>query len=323
MTRMDTSGVGGGRQRWADLPDATRAEIERRLGDRVVGATSQPGGFSPGMASRLTLAGGAEVFVKAVSAALNPESPAFHRREAIVAAALPTDAPVPRFLWSFDEGADGWVVLAFDAIDGASPALPWRPADVERVIAAIDALGESLTPSPVPDSVVERAEHANVIRIPRWSWMRDLPPEGLDEWSLRHIDLLVEAERGASDAARGETLLHFDLRADNMLLAGDRVLVVDWPHARVGAAFVDLVAFAPSLAMQGGPEPEALFRRSTTGRTVDPDRLRPVVAAVAGFFTMASLGDPVPGLPTLRRVQAAQAVEARRWLARLVGVEPE
>ncbi|HEV2529686.1 MAG TPA: phosphotransferase [Thermomicrobiales bacterium] len=323
MAQTDTSGVGGGRQQWPDLPEATRSEIERRLGDPVVSAVSLPGGFSPGLASRLTLAGGSTVFVKAVSPALNPESPAFHRREATIAAALPADAPAPRLLWSFDEGAAGWVVLAFEAIDAASPPLPWRPADLDRVIAAIDALGESLTPSPVPDTVTGRAEDWNLIRIPRWSWMRDAPPEGLDNWSLRHLDLLVRAEEGRMEAARDETLLHLDLRADNMLLTADRVLIVDWPHARIGAPFIDLVGFAPSLAMQGGPAPDELFRRSVTGRATDPDRLRPVVAAIAGFFTMASLGDPVPGLPTLRAFQAAQAVEARRWLARLIEVEPE
>ena len=39
------------------------------------------------------------------------------------------------------------------------------------------------------------------------------------------------------------------------------MLVVDWPHARIGAAWVDLLWFAPSVAMQGGPAPNELLRR--------------------------------------------------------------
>lgn len=50
----------------------------------------------------------------------------------------------------------------------------------------------------------------------------------------------------------GETLLHGDVRADNLLLTASGVTLVDWPHARVGAAFVDPVLFAPALPAGGG-----------------------------------------------------------------------
>jgi hypothetical protein len=46
-----------------------------------------------------------------------------------------------------------------------------------------------------------------------------------------------------------------------VLLAADRVVVLDWPHASIGAAWADLVFFAPSVAMQGGPAPAELARR--------------------------------------------------------------
>lgn len=38
-------------------------------------------------------------------------------------------------------------------------------------------------------------------------------------------------------AGRGPTLLHSDLRADNLLLTPTRVVAVDWPWASVGAAW--------------------------------------------------------------------------------------
>ncbi|MFD0360269.1 phosphotransferase [Nocardia sp. GCM10030253] len=51
----------------------------------------------------------------------------------------------------------------------------------------------------------------------------------LDEWSLRHLDRLAELESTWWTAAAGETLLHTDLRPDNMLLGSDgTVVVVDW-----------------------------------------------------------------------------------------------
>lgn len=121
-------------------------------------------------------------------------------------------------------------------------------------------------------------------------------------------------------AATGNTLLHLDLRADNLLLTPEgRVLVVDWPHARVGASWVDAVFFAPSVAMQGGPPPEELVAHHPHVCRADPDALTAVIAAVAGFFTGEGLQPAPPGLPTLRPFQASQGEVARGWLARRTG----
>jgi hypothetical protein len=82
----------GVRVHWEQLPTFIRREIEERLGEHVVRSITQPGGFSPGMAARLTTAGGREVFVKEVSERANPDTPQMHRREAEVVAALPCAA---------------------------------------------------------------------------------------------------------------------------------------------------------------------------------------------------------------------------------------
>src|SRR4051794_10319003 len=107
----------GTRVTWAQLPLAVRSAIEDRLGASVASASSQAGGFSPGLASRLQMTTGERVFVKAVASTPNPDSPHIHRREARVMARLPAHAPAPQLRWSYDDGE--WVVLAFDDIDGA------------------------------------------------------------------------------------------------------------------------------------------------------------------------------------------------------------
>jgi Ser/Thr protein kinase RdoA (MazF antagonist) len=152
-----------------------------------------------------------------------------------------------------------------------------------------------------------------------WKLLQQQRPDGLDDWSLRHLDKLVALDETASHAGAGETLLHFDIRADNLLLTPERVWFVDWPHACVGAAWVDLVGFAPSVTMQGGPTPELLLRRHPGYRDTDPDAITSVVAAIAGYFTHRALQPAPPGLPTVRAFQAAQGVVARRWLAERTG----
>ncbi|HEV2825607.1 MAG TPA: aminoglycoside phosphotransferase family protein, partial [Actinomycetota bacterium] len=119
--------------------------MEDRLGGRVVEAATQPGGFSPGVAARLRLADGRRAFVKAVGPEPNPDSPAVHRGEARIMAALPSAAPAPRMLWTLDR--HGWVALAFEDVDGAQPALPWRPGELGRVLAMIARMAADLTPA--------------------------------------------------------------------------------------------------------------------------------------------------------------------------------
>ena len=74
-------------------------------------------------------------FVKAVSAEPNPTPPAYHRREARIVGALPATAPVPRLLWTYDDGDR--VLLVFEDVAGTHPAEPWRDDELARVLAAI------------------------------------------------------------------------------------------------------------------------------------------------------------------------------------------
>ena len=276
----------------------------------------QPGGFSPGPAVRVQTADGRRVFVKAVGPELNPDSPGIFRQEARIVAGLPATAPVPRLLWVYDEGEDGWIMLVFEDVEGWNPAQPWRPDDLDRVLDALRSLSASLTPSPI-DAAPASDMFASIIC--GWQLLREEPSGQLDEWSARHLPDLAALEAMAVEAVRGDTLLHFDIRADNLLLTPTRVFVVDWPSACIGAAWVDLVLFAPSVAMQGGPQPEELLRRHPAAENADPDRVTAAVAALAGYLTQRALLPLPPGLPTLRAFQAAQGVVTRRWLARRTG----
>ena len=279
-------------------------------------ATSQPGGFSPGVASRLQLEDGRRAFVKAVHPGRNPISPRVHRREAAIVAALPAAAPVPTLLWVLDEGPDGWVVLAFEDVEGRQPVVPWQLDELDRVLIAMADLAEALTPSPVPRSLVGDAADIWDAADDGWASAIRGTAHELDDWSRRHLEGLVGLEASVADAVRGTTLLHLDIRADNLLLTpeGD-VRVVDWPHARIGQPWVDLVWFAPSVAMQGGPDPATLLERYPPARDADPEAIDSVIAAVAGYFTIEALRPDPPGLPTLRAFQDAQGAVARRWLA--------
>ena len=306
----------GVRVPYGDLPGGLRSWVDENLGSAVVSAVTQPGGFSPGVATRLRCADGTRAFVKAVSAEANPRSPDMHRREARITAALPPAAPAPRLLASYD--ADGWVALLLEDIDGRHPRLPWRDDELRRVVGAVDELFDDLTPCPLPDA--QRVDETWRDEFTGW---RDAAasgsPAGLTDWCVQHLDQLAGLESRWVEAASGDTLLHLDLRADNMLVSAYRVWLVDWPWAARGAPVFDLVAFAPSVAMQGGPEPVDLMAMSRYGESADPEALTVLVATVTGYFLTQALRPPDPGLPTVRAFQAAQGEVALRWLQNLTG----
>lgn len=299
---------------WAEVPGAVRTWAAQVGGGAPASTRDLAGGFSPGATTVLDCPRGA-IFVKAVGADLNPESPDFHRREAVVSASLPLGSEFPRLLDVYDDG--DWVALAFEAVDGRPPAHPWDEVELRAAVRALDALHERLTPNPVPGAppAGERLQHM----FGGWAELAASGPlpSGLDEWSGRNLDRLAELESGWPHAVAGPTLLHCDVRSDNLLVTNGGVAFVDWPHACVGAPVFDLVAWAPSVVVEGGPAPEELLALSLSASAVDPAVLAVLVAAFSGFLVEHSLRPPPPGLPTLRSFQAAQGEVAVAWLRRL------
>jgi hypothetical protein len=304
---------------WDDVPGPVRAAIEGVCGARVTAAWTQPGGFSPGLAARVQCRNGARFFVKAVSAQANPDTPGLHRQEGRVLAALEPlitsrHLPIPRLCGVVDRPP--WMALILEDVAGRQPALPWLADELTLVVAALDQLADALTPAPVGvPTVGERLGS----EFTGWRTLAaSTGHDRLDPWSRNHLDQLTDVEATWAEQAAGDTLLHADIRADNLLIARQGPVIVDWPWACRGAAFVDLALFAPSVTMQGGPPPADLIASSRSCRAADREALTALVCGLAGYLTERSLRPPPPGLPTVRAFQAAQGTIARRWLAELM-----
>lgn len=316
----------GQRLDWRDLPRAVRTRIQTLAGAQVTAETSATTGFSPGFAAVLELADGSGVFVKAVSPEQNPGSPDLARNEIRAAAALPPQVPAPRLLWSGDDG--DWVLLGFEVAAGRPPLLPWRADELALVLSAIDTLAEA---TPLPGHDLPRTADLLADDFAGWSRLAAKPADEVDRlaamagetgrWLEAHLDDLVAWERDALDACAGTALVHGDLRADNVLIdhdpVGGRVALIDWPHASVGAPWLDLAFMLPSVEMQGGGAPQDLFWTRPVAHGVEPERLRAAVAGLSGYFAHSALLPAPVGIPNLRRFQAAQAKHAVAWLRTL------
>ncbi|MET7471522.1 phosphotransferase [Micromonospora sp. NPDC005222] len=306
------------RLHWPELPTHVRDGVEAVLGDRVVTAESQPGGFSPGTADRVRTAGGGRAFVKAVSPAQNDRSPGLYRAEARITAALPPDAPAPELLGSYDDG--DWIALVLADVEGRHPATPWRADELTAVLSTLETMAGTLTPAPAAAPAPTAAELL-AHDFGGWRRLAADPPADLDPWARSHLpELCAAADRGLA-ALTGDTLCHVDVRADNLLLGPDgSVTVVDWPWACRGPAWLDTLLTVVNVQVYGGHDPDALLaaRRLTAG--VDTADLTGVLAGFTGFFLDGARQPPPPGIPTVRAFQRLQGESLLPWLTRrLVG----
>jgi hypothetical protein len=299
------------RAEWAHLPAGVQKAIENLLGGRIASAVNCPGGFTPGFASRLRLAGGRRVFVKAMDGVRWPMHFEWHRTEARIAPSLPESVPAPRCIGSTE--ADGWIAIAFEDIGGREPAQPWTADDLERTLDALTDLATMLTPSPI-DLPRDNPRLGGWRAVANDSTLTGRLAD-MSSWAAEKLDSFVDLEeRGKHIAAHGETLVHFDVFAQNILLTDEKVYFVDWPFARVGARFVDLVMFVAS----AGLSPEAsndIVSRHALSRDVEADEITAVLAANTGRCALGALADPPPGIEAVRDAYIGLARGALEWLA--------
>ncbi|WP_433520164.1 aminoglycoside phosphotransferase family protein (plasmid) [Nonomuraea sp. CA-143628] len=297
------------RPSWNSLPPPVRRSIAGRLGSPIQSVADQRGGFTPGVAARLTLDGDA-VFIKAVLSD-HPLGDAY-RHEARTADQLPHAAPAPQLRWH-DRIGD-WFVLVFDAVAGRHPDLSPSLADIPHVIAAITAMSRVLTPCPVPlpPSAAGRGSWLH-----GWSDLLDDPPEDLTVWERDHLIELAQIERVWPTHADGATLVHGDIRPDNMLITpAEEVVIVDWAHASCGAAWQDTADLIPHMIM-AGHDPCTVEKHligAPAWDTAHSETITSYAAAYAGYWARMSRKPAPAGVPHLRGYQRRASRAALAWL---------
>jgi hypothetical protein len=293
------------RLEWAHLPPHVRALVERRCGSPVVTAESQGAGFTPGFASVLTCEDGTHHFVKAASTKAQRMFAESYRQEARKLAALPETAPAPRLLWVHD--ADDWMVLGLEYVEARNPRRPWRRSDVDRTLETLAAAAKALTP--VPDGLALDPVEDEFAGWPAyWDHLRATRSD------LPHLEEAAALAAGFAEACSGDTLVHTDVRDDNVLLCADgRTLLCDWNWPVRGAAWLD------SLFLLIGPRGDGLdvddvLRTHPLTRDVPAEDVDTALALVTGYF-LKSADDPVPPTsPYIRDAQRWQGEVCWDWL---------
>lgn len=297
------------RLEWPHLPPHVRALVEERCGSPVESAVSQGAGFTPGFASVLTCADGSRHFVKAASQKAQRMFAEAYREEARKLGALPADAPAPRLLWTHD--ADDWLVLGIEHVESRQPGRPWSTGDLERCVAMTGAMAQALTPVPpgleLPDFADEFEGWPAYWRAVA-EGSHDLP--GL----AAHLDEAAALAARFAEVTAGSTVVHTDVRDDNLMLADDgRVLLCDWNWPVVGAPWLDTV-FLMIGPRGDGLDVESVLAGAPVLRGVPPESVDIVIALVTAYFLMSADQPVPPTSPYIREVQRWQGEVCWAWL---------
>jgi hypothetical protein len=260
-------------------------------------------GYTPAERWVVTLDGGQMAFVKV---ATDEQTASWLRDEHLVYAVLGGAPFLPGYLGWYDDGE--LPVLALEDLSAATWPPPWTTEAIDAVRRALDAVHG--TP---PFEGLPRADDDHLGLREGWREIGADPAPFLalglcsTAWLEDHLERLDEAARSAP--LGGPALLHFDVRSDNVCLRDGDAVFVDWNWATVGNPDLDLFAWLPSLAAEGGPPPEEVASGEAE-----------LVAAVAGFFCAHAARPAIASAPGVRSVQLAQARVALPWAARTLGV---
>ncbi len=296
------------RMPWTYLPPGLRAEVGRRCGSPVVDSESRDSGFTPGVASVLVCADGSRIFLKAASAKAQRAFAASYREEGVKLAALPRGVPAPRLLWSID---DEWVVLGIEHDPGVLPERPWRPDQVEACLDALETTADLLTP---PPERLDLEDFLHEFPDMTTAWETLLA----DDPDLPHGAEAAALTARLPEVTRGGTVVHTDVRGDNVLVADGKARFCDWNWLVRGAAWLDTVFFL--LEVHGdGLDADALLRQRRLTRDVPDDDIDAVLAGLAGFFKVFARGPVPPSSPHLRDHQQWNADVTWDWLSRRRG----
>ena len=316
---------------WSQVPRAVRERTEQMLGARVVRARRAFGGYGPSATFVLTLDDGRRAFFKGVYPL--PEGSAVKWRldeeERVYEGLAELITPwAPAYFGSLR--TDGWHALLIEALGGARVP-PWTPSRAQRAVRSYAGFHARTLGAELPEWL-PRENHleftGNWAAFTADNQLRDRlaalcrrPEAKLDaaNWVAAHGPALSAAEAPLVSARRF-ALLHFDTRSDNIRLDGNLLRIFDWPFACAGPAEFDFAAFAQSIALEGGPEPEQLTTWYSELLPLENDVLTASVIGVSGFFADRGSSPDVPELPRLRSFQRNQLRSSLRWAARLLSL---
>ena len=277
-------------------------QVAHCLGQSLASWRPVAGGYTVATRWLVTCADGSSAFVKGATDTLTAT---WLRLEYSVYAHVHAPFLPTLYAWD-DDGVSPLLVL--EDLSGAVWQAPWTMARITQVLDTLQQVAATTPPVTLSSLETRRpmlSGWADVAQDPRTFLGLRLCTAA---WLSFALDTLMAAEAHARLA--GESLVHFDVRSDNLCFVGNRAVLVDWNWACRGQSTVDIAAWLPSLHLEGGPVPE----------TILPDE--PCLAAAISGYCAARAGRPEENAQAarVRALQCAQLRMALPWAVRALAL---
>lgn len=317
---------------WRDVPATLREKIGALIGEPVVGGETAWGGFGPTASFTLTTASGAKVFCKGTHPGNTREGHAAVLREAENFKAFPELTRFGAGLRALAEG-EGWHLMVLEHVPRATSVPPWTDDAVAQAMALVADFHRA-TPERAEAILRDRWASDLLAKAQNWHTLRDDAEvrEGFaalfedsaaaTRWLDAHLDRFVALKNRGPEVGGPRGWAHMDIRSDNLIFAGDRVLLVDWPVLSYGPQLLDIAFFLPGLEGQGGPCCADGLRlyEELAGCHFAAEDIAVAASVVAGFFAARAGLPEAPALPRLRWVQKLQLFPALDLLSDVLGI---
>jgi hypothetical protein len=316
---------------WRELPAPLRAKAAEMLGSSVVRGERAWGGYSPSPTFRLRLADGGRAFAKALS----PDASDVMRNSFLgevrtyesLADSIADWAPT----MLGHKAVDGWEILLLEDLGNDCP-LPWSQATATDIVQCFARFHIATRKTSLPNWVRHSADWLDS-EGDLWDWTtspskaRERASVGgyqanrMAAWFSEHGPLLHDTASQLLDASVAPQLIHRDVRSDNLRWADGQLYLLDWACVAASAVEYDVVAFAQTITVESGIDPEITLAAYNKINPLNPRLVDAAVCAVAGFFADRAWREDIPGLPRLRDFQRRQLFVTMSWAARRLGIE--
>lgn len=285
------------------MDSGLRSRVEDLLGSEVIDVQPALGGYSGSRRWVVSLANGLKVFLKVGS---SEHTRARLREEARFYQSFQRSF-TPELI-AFEDHSESPLLILEDLSHATWPP-PWTTEQVERVLDTLSQVAASTPPEHLPS--LERYRET----LSGWERVEEDPSPFLS-MAMATKDWLESAlprlKRASGEAVlSGSSLVHFDVRSDNIAFLPDRTVLVDWSIPAIGNPLADVVGWLPSLHVEGGPAPHEILGSEGSA----------LVALITGYWASQAGLPPPEGAPHVRQVQRAQLEVSLPWVARLLDLQ--
>ena len=307
------------------MPGTIKGQVATLLGSPIARAERVYGGYAPSATFRMLLADGRRAFMKGVYPLTKDSGVRWdlENEERIYQECEPYMRPwAPRYFGG--ARAEGWQVMVLEDL-GPQTMPPWTLAKATSCARSYAAFHANTYGKPLP-RWLSRIEHQDF--APFWDRLaasgelrgtaalaRGRVDEA-EEWLDVALPVLRRKAGLLLKLRPPFAFMHFDTRSDNIRLQGTLLRMFDWNFACAGPIEFDVAAFAQTIAMEGGPEPERVVAEYDLVLPLRTAALDASIAGIAGYFADRAWRPPMVGLPRIRAAQRRQLKTTLAWAAR-------